>query len=217
MPRFISGLDLGQASDYSTLVVTRQSDTRPAKYDVLHLHRWKLGTKYTDIVSDLDGWFSTHLHGSTLVIDGTGVGRAVVDLIDAAQLKAKVEAYSITCGKNPGVGTVPKIDLVGAVQAALQTKRLEISGKLVLCETLTKELEMFRVKVTSDRNETFSAWRVRDHDDLVLALALAVWYGEKNAVSSAGYGHAPIPARPFEELPAGTFNGHGNLPAGSFG
>ena len=34
---------------------------------------------------------------------------------------------------------------------------------------------MFRVSVTSDRNETFAAWREKDHDDLVLALALAVF------------------------------------------
>jgi hypothetical protein len=35
------------------------------------------------------------------------------------------------------------------------------------------------VKVTADRNETFSSWRERDHDDLVLALAPGVWMGER--------------------------------------
>ena len=33
------------------------------------------------------------------------------------------------------------------------------------------------MKVTADRNETFGAWRERDHDDLVMALALALFVG----------------------------------------
>jgi hypothetical protein len=33
------------------------------------------------------------------------------------------------------------------------------------------------VKVTADRTETFSSWRERDHDDLVMALALALFVG----------------------------------------
>lgn len=41
------------------------------------------------------------------------------------------------------------------------------------------ELEAFRVKVTASANETFGAWRERDHDDLVLATALAAWAGEE--------------------------------------
>lgn len=43
---------------------------------------------------------------------------------------------------------------------------------------LVAELEAFRVKVTASANETFGAWRERDHDDLVLATALAAWAGE---------------------------------------
>jgi hypothetical protein len=31
--------------------------------------------------------------------------------------------------------------------------------------------------VTAAANETFEAWRERDHDDLVLALALALYVG----------------------------------------
>ena len=92
----------------------------------------------------------------------------------------------------PGDGTVPKKDLIGAVQAALQTRRLKIVGVLPLAARLTKELEMFRVKVTADRNEIFESWRERDHDDLVMALALAVWYGEKHPGGSSGcYSNQP--------------------------
>jgi hypothetical protein len=44
---------------------------------------------------------------------------------------------------------------------------------------LLRELETFKVKVTESLNETFESWRERDHDDLVLALALAAWTAER--------------------------------------
>ncbi len=37
------------------------------------------------------------------------------------------------------------------------------------------ELEAFRAKVTTGSTEVFESWRERDHDDLVLALALALY------------------------------------------
>src|SRR5690606_9358153 len=79
---FFSGLDLGQMQDFTALVVverTRAADD-PHRYDVRHLHRWPLGTSYTRIADDVRGWFAGDpLKGSTLVVDATGVGAAVVD------------------------------------------------------------------------------------------------------------------------------------------
>ena len=45
------------------------------------------------------------------------------------------------------------------------------------------KLQAFRVKVTAAGNETFEAWRKRDHDDLVLAVACAAWLAEKGTRS----------------------------------
>jgi hypothetical protein len=44
---------------------------------------------------------------------------------------------------------------------------------------MLQELMNFRVKVAASANETFEAWRERDHDDLVLAVANAAWVGER--------------------------------------
>ena len=44
---------------------------------------------------------------------------------------------------------------------------------------LIRELETFRVKITEAANETFGAWREGQHDDLLLAVALAAWAGER--------------------------------------
>jgi hypothetical protein len=58
-------------------------------------------------------------------------------------------------------------------------RRLKIADSLPLAEVLTKELELFRMKVTLDKDESFASWRERPHDDIVLSLALACWYGQK--------------------------------------
>jgi hypothetical protein len=57
---------------------------------------------------------------------------------------------------------------------------LKIAPALREAKTLTKELQTFRVKVSlAKANESFEAWRERDHDDLVLAVAMAVWLAER--------------------------------------
>lgn len=80
------------------------------------------------------------------------------------------------------------LNRVGAVQAALGQRRLRVAPELEHAETLAREMEAFRVKVTADRNETFASWRERDHDDILLALALAVWWGERLGPPGPGAG-----------------------------
>lgn len=199
MPSYISGLDLGQSLDHSAMVVLEQgtvpnpdrSGETLNRWDVRHIHRWQLGTPYPAVIAELQGWYALKpLRGTALVVDRTGVGRGICDMIATSGLPADVRPYSITFGSKPGDGTVPKADLVAAVQSALQQRRLRFAESMPLRAVLEKELETFRVKVTGDRNETFAAWRESDHDDLVLALALALWYGERAC------GSAPLAVRP---------------------
>jgi hypothetical protein len=69
--------------------------------------------------------------------------------------------------------------LVGVLQVLLQTRRLRIAQALPEAAILAKELETFQVKITAAANEAFGAWREGQHDDLVLAVALAAWAGER--------------------------------------
>jgi hypothetical protein len=75
---------------------------------------------------------------------------------------------------------VPKKELVGVLQLLRQGRRLKIA-RLPERDLLVRGLGNFNVKITTAGNETFEAWRERDHDDLVLAVALACWLGESSA------------------------------------
>jgi len=46
---------------------------------------------------------------------------------------------------------------------------------------LVQELENFRAKVTTAKNEGLESWREGRHDDLILAVAVAAWLGEHDA------------------------------------
>ena len=79
---------------------------------------------------------------------------------------------------------VPKRDLVGAVQVPLQQQRLQFAEALPLTSVLTQELLTFKVTIDpATAHDSYAAWRERDHDDLVLALALAVWWGERETLA----------------------------------
>jgi hypothetical protein len=183
---YFSGLDLGQTTDPSALaVVERITQPHPTKprhtvhhFAVRHLHRWPLGTSYPQVVADVKTMFaSPPLKDTVLAIDRTGVGRAVVDQFVSAGISASLRPLTITGGEKSSAGSVAKKDLVSAVQVPLQDRRLKIASGLPLASVLAEELAVFRVKMTEAGNETYGAWRERDHDDLVLAVALALWVG----------------------------------------
>lgn len=214
--RFAFGLDLGQVSDYSALAGIRERmQTQDERADQLAdhaaaqrgkaapvpapeshqdmplLYRWPLKTAYPKIVGDVVTFtrqLRQRLPGARiyLIIDGTGVGRAVVDMFAArrGELPRDMVALTITGGtaqrfemRPDGVHDwhIPKRDLVGAAQFILQTKRLHIDRALPEAATLRKELETFKLKFTQSANMQYEAWRDGDHDDLVLAAALASW------------------------------------------
>jgi hypothetical protein len=187
-PQTVVGLDLGQVSDYSALA-TVQAAGQDAKgrtiWAVPLLRRWQLGTSYPQVVKDVAA-IAGELPRPALVLDATGVGAAVADLFAAAALPVGRILRAVITGGHAvpppvrGQWSVPKVQLVSAVQAALQGRRLKIASRLKEAATLTRELSTFKVKITTAGNETFESWRERDHDDLVLAVALAVWFAERD-------------------------------------
>lgn len=103
-------------------------------------------------------------------------------------LTARVVPITITGGSQvnaddaDGLGgwRVPKRELVSVVQVLMGTGRLVVDKRLPLASVLIKELENFKDKMNLDTgNQSFEAWRESDHDDCVLAVAMALWVGER--------------------------------------
>jgi hypothetical protein len=209
-PAFFLGLDLGQAQDFSALVALARHQIEGERAGTYHhvargIRRWPLGTLYTQIVKDVVELVSKPpLAGCVLGVDRTGVGAAVVDCLKDAKPKllAKLKPVLITAGHEVtlagGGYHVPKKELVATLQVLLQSRRLEIPSTLDLAETLAKELEAFKAKITVARNEVFEAasdWRLRPHDDIVLALAIAAFLGQRVGPVGLGKWDSTVLAR----------------------
>lgn len=164
-------------------------------YAVRHLERLAAGTPYPEQVSTTKG-LVTRLEEQghvRLIVDQTGVGCPVTDMLRAAKLRPGVAI--VTAGDTPtsegDEHRIPKRDLVSSAQVLLQSKRLTIAASLPLAQTLITELLAFKATITLSRENTSGPpepWRERAHDDLVLAVALAAWYGENvRAVRTTGF------------------------------
>jgi hypothetical protein len=185
--RYWLGLDLGQLQDYSALAVLERLGPTAAvterRYHARHLERLPLNTPYPAIVKRVGALLNTSpLRGCTeLVVDATGVGRPVIDMLKQAQLRPM--AVTITAGdavtREGAEWHVPKRDLIGQLQVLLQTQRLVVADALPEAATLVRELLGYQMKITLAGHDTYGAWREGTHDDLVLALAIAAWAGEQ--------------------------------------
>ncbi|GMQ82821.1 MAG: hypothetical protein BMS9Abin05_2284 [Rhodothermia bacterium] len=75
----------------------------------------------------------------------------------------------------------PKRDLVGTLQVLLQNGELKIPSTIDLKDALVTEMQNFKVKLSAETgHDTYEHWRSGDHDDLVLSLALALWYSRRD-------------------------------------
>ena len=148
-----------------------------------------------DLVCELEpqGAFG-ELGQVTLSVDGTGVGRAVVDMLDAefkrrgamsrAVPKVDFRRVSLTGSqgslKRPtrtdGYWSVPKKDLVFPAVAALQQGKIRIAKGIKDRDALVNELKNYRRTTNiATGNLAFEPWRESDHDDLLFATCLALW------------------------------------------
>ncbi len=185
-PRTLLGLDLGRPHEFTALAAVQESGLDGqgrAVWALPLLTRWPLGTPYPEIVVAL-ARIAEKLTKPVLVVDATGVGEAIVDLFRQATLPVEdLVSVTVTGGQEAHKAawdrwSCPRKDLAGTVQSVLQGRRLRIARGLRESATLTRELAAFRMKSSSPTEETLDAWRQRDQDDLVLAVALAVWLGE---------------------------------------
>ena len=197
---FIVGLDLGQSQDYSAMAVLEKIMPPPgtwagdpakvARYDVGHLGRAPLGTRYPVVVArtreriaELDALRPRPR--ITLAIDQTGVGAAVADMFRERDGPAVFVPIVIhggdAVGRDGDVYRVPKRELVGVASVLLHSGRLAIAEALPEAAILKQELTNFKAKIGLSGHDSYGAaddWRQSNHDDLVLAVAIAAWAGQ---------------------------------------
>ena len=150
------------------------------RLDVRHLARLPLGLSYPTVVNAVGALLARPplANGDCeLVIDETGVGRAVADLFDVAGLNPT--RVTITAGADQschGLQSwhVSKQFLISTLDARLHTGELKFAADLHEAPALRHELLDFRRRVSTAGRFSFQA-RVGKHDDLVLACALALW------------------------------------------
>jgi len=192
---FIIGVDLGQAQDYTAISILEKIrkfnhilfDYKEPFYHCRYLNRPKLNTPYPEIVKrvgDIYNELKQEQGGQSpaLVIDSTGVGRAVFDMFKEAGLNPK--GINITGGdkvtRSGSFRNVPKRDLVGTLQVLFQTGKLKVAKELPEATTLINELLNFKVKINiNTAHDSYESYREGIHDDLVLSVACAAWWGEK--------------------------------------
>jgi len=195
-PEYLVGLDLGKSMDYTAVAILEVFGEAPeAAYHCRHLQRFKLGTSYPTIVSEIRALCMKEPLLSNmpqLCVDETGVGAPVVDLFRQAKLNAILRPITIHGGDravHEGHWRVPKRELVGATQVALQTGRLKIAKDLPEVDALIRELQNFEVEISQSGFDSYNA-RSGSHDDLVLALAMPLWLASRRGQKKIMYGGA---------------------------
>jgi len=187
---FFVGLDLGQKRDFSALAVVERVDARLAwmgpapPLGVRYLERMELGTPYPDVVDRVCEILQDPkmLGQSHLVVDATGVGAPVMDLLRRARVRANITGVTITGGDRAHSSGdqwhVPKRELLTGLESLLECgEELRIAGKLREAARLVKEFESMQVEARVN-----GRWKMGcegEHDDLVLALSLACWRAKR--------------------------------------
>lgn len=150
--------------------------TNPSLFRVHHLERLPLKTPYPAQIARVQFMMSRLPRSAALVLDDTGVGKGIGDLFEDAGLSPL--RVSITSGVETHITgrsvTVPKATLVSTLVARVHAGELFVHESLRDWPVLRRELLNFRPEITRTGIETWNA-RSGEHDDLVLALALAVW------------------------------------------
>jgi hypothetical protein len=200
---FYIGLDLGKTRDHTAIAIVERADSGRAYLAPVfgglllrYAERVALGTPYPKVVEHVRRLVEhENLCGQcALVVDGTGVGAPVVDMLRSGRLGCEVIAVNITGGEREtqsgNVWNVPKRDLMAGVQVLLEKRELKIARGLKETGPLVRELTDVRMTAGSSGKLRMGADGAGQHDDLVIALALACWRAKR---ARNGFGTQRLP------------------------
>lgn len=190
----VIGLDIGQRRDYSAIALLEAVEEVTGERDrvtfdfirrtcirLRHVERIRLGTPFASVVDRVSTIVNAPKlrENCTLVVDATGVGAPVVELLRASRLPCRLIPAQITGGLDEGSDgfyyRVPKRDLVTGLQILFDRWPLEIHPGAPAADALVQELIEFKAKPSSSGAMRFAGSR----DDLTMAVALAWWWMRK--------------------------------------
>ncbi len=194
---FVVGVDLGQKEDFTAIAVLERfrevvgppdwkTGVRPTemRYDVRHLERVPLGTEYGEIAARIGRIARCgDLRGrATIVVDATGVGAPVLELVQKEPMDCRVVPVVITGGEKQSlVGStyrVPRQDLLSGVVVGMEQRWLRIAHDLEEGGSFAKEMVNLRSEIGL-RGEKWVGRSGKVHDDLVFAVSLACWWARR--------------------------------------
>lgn len=192
-------VDPGQANDFTAILTgetyaaaerTYQHDTQTVfigethirhldrtiySFRIISAHRCTLGTSYPIVCEQIRS-IVAEVQDCDLIVDHTGVGRGVVDILRGKGLRPF--SITITHGqqwtqKNREINCA-KLELIGCLVTAAQEGRLQFAADIPLRDVIAEEIAKLTARRTATNELTFEA-SGGVHDDLVMSLACGVW------------------------------------------
>lgn len=157
--KYVIGLDIAKHRDYTVILAI---DTSTYPYQVVYLNRFNK-RPYQTIVDEVI-LLKQLLNDADIIMDSTGVGDPLFEQLETYG----AYGYQIT--------NTSKLHLIEALQKAMQNtniKRADIRYPPI--PALIKELQFFEYNLSQKSNRITMAAKLGYHDDIVIALALAVY------------------------------------------
>lgn len=192
---FIVGASIGSGSDSTAIAIIEQEIWEESRYRA-KTHELRL--RHLDRLPLEGGWPETVTHFDALlkrveikdaegfgrvdvILDITGASKAIVGLFEGARIKPHTVTIAGTEEDVRGNDwRVPKMELVGNLVMLYQSEKLKMASELDLTDTFIKELKNFRLRPPPVDPKDPEAWRERQHDDLIFAVAVAAWRAHKH-------------------------------------
>ena len=184
-------LSLGTAAEPSGLVVVKPwSSMYPPdglapeagvgnRFDVVWIERFPAGRPLPAIINRISEIASLRQvsQESIILLDISSVGTSPLRAFQARGMyPAAIDLTNTGAeGYANDAQQVPLRDVIGASQVVLETARLKVAGALEEAKTLVSDLQAFDPKPIG-RNPDLRGGR---NTDLVLALAVALWWGDR--------------------------------------
>jgi hypothetical protein len=198
---YVIGVDLGVAMQPTAIAVVKQEvvdmirrGREVSSIQLVYLERLPLDASYAAVIEavkrileevkdkEQDSWRGQPR--TDVVVDITGTGRAVGELMEKAGLKPIF--VTMTGGNTESRPSyndrrLAKSFLIGNLLTLFQNPdtRFKVANALPLAGKLEDELQRFSLNPITLNSNDPEAWRENPDDDLVFALALATWWAKE--------------------------------------